>query len=352
MSSRRAAGGATLPGRPSALFFALSSLTAGLFLLLLVVYPERRYHGDPIATWHRDYESGRGKIEWNRHDAEAHHRKLLRARRSLLPSSDVRKRCEQVLLDGVADGVEFTHVDAFVFHNLFKPLIVPGIYVQIGRREPTTSGGGEGSNTAFFDVCLGWKGVLVTIQDDDKDVSRDHRLRSYRKMKVITSTSTKRSGGTSSARNQSEIAPFVSLQAIFRDNVEVLGDFGMKPGYVAVDLEGEELVRMVGCGHIVPLTREPYFQVWSIRTDRLTAQQLRLVDAAMLLGGYAKITSILGVDQRFNEDVYVLAPNAKNLVARTLPQHRCNNGAVCSLASVLKQSSDSSLSKLINCQAN
>jgi hypothetical protein len=48
-----------------------------------------------------------------------------------------------------------------LFHNYFKHLGAQyrGVYVDVGSNHPT-----ELSNTAFFDKCLGWRGVCIEPQ--------------------------------------------------------------------------------------------------------------------------------------------------------------------------------------------
>ena len=73
--------------------------------------------------------------------------------------SDIFKVCESVINEGIdgnyGNGWSQQKQDQFVYLNFFKGQ-TDGIYVDIGANQPFTI-----SNSAFFDVCLGWKGICV-----------------------------------------------------------------------------------------------------------------------------------------------------------------------------------------------
>ena len=48
----------------------------------------------------------------------------------------------------------------YIYHNFFKGKIKNGVYLDVGSHKPTHL-----SNTAFFDICLGWHGVCVEPTD-------------------------------------------------------------------------------------------------------------------------------------------------------------------------------------------
>jgi hypothetical protein len=71
-------------------------------------------------------------------------------------------RCEQFIF-GPPDQPFLAQFfqDWFLFHNFFKHLGAQyrGVYVDVGANHPT-----EFSNSAFFDKCLGWRGVCIEPQ--------------------------------------------------------------------------------------------------------------------------------------------------------------------------------------------
>ena len=74
-----------------------------------------------------------------------------------------RARCAAVLLGSNGTGYAQAFQDWLLFRNFFheKLLSSPteGVYVDIG-----TNGALEISNTAFFDLCLGWRGLCFEPQ--------------------------------------------------------------------------------------------------------------------------------------------------------------------------------------------
>jgi len=72
-------------------------------------------------------------------------------------------------------GMGQWHQDWFVYQNFFKHYKTPGTYVDIGAMDPFTL-----SNTATFDRCLNWTGVVI-----EPNLHSVERLRSYRSAHVV-----------------------------------------------------------------------------------------------------------------------------------------------------------------------
>jgi FkbM family methyltransferase len=65
-----------------------------------------------------------------------------------------RDRCAAVLLGSNRSGFSQVWQDWFLYRNFFHDLDRPGTYVDVGTNNPLHL-----SNTAFFDLCLGWRGL-------------------------------------------------------------------------------------------------------------------------------------------------------------------------------------------------
>jgi len=60
--------------------------------------------------------------------------------------------------------------DTFIFHNFLKARGNHGVYVDVGAYDPL-----EISNTAFFYLCLGWKGLCIELNPLSRSDFEKHR---------------------------------------------------------------------------------------------------------------------------------------------------------------------------------
>mmetsp|Transcript_28708 Transcript_28708/g.69987 ORF Transcript_28708/g.69987 Transcript_28708/m.69987 type:complete len:402 (-) Transcript_28708:304-1509(-) len=91
-----------------------------------------------------------------------------------------KSRCEETISDRIPTGKAsvvkgFSQVkgDYLAFHTFFKNRTAPGIYLEIGAYHPI-----QLSNSAFFDICLGWHGICVEPDPSKLDVWNNARERS------------------------------------------------------------------------------------------------------------------------------------------------------------------------------
>ena len=76
------------------------------------------------------------------------------------------------------------NMDVFIFHNFVKAHAGrgQGVYVDVGAYEPL-----EISNTAFFDLCLGWKGLCIDMLGNSDTLDAFAAQRSCRFVKECVS---------------------------------------------------------------------------------------------------------------------------------------------------------------------
>jgi FkbM family methyltransferase len=79
------------------------------------------------------------------------------ARLIVAKDPDVRAMCHTLVENGHSVWSQMNQ-DTFVFHNYLVSRGNTGVYVDVGAHDPL-----EISNTAFFDLCLGWKGLCIEM---------------------------------------------------------------------------------------------------------------------------------------------------------------------------------------------
>jgi hypothetical protein len=253
-----------------------------------------------------------------------------------------REKCRAVL-QGL-EGFGIAKQDMLMFHKFFKPLMEPGAYLQIGAgKDPV-----EGSSTFFFDVCLGWRGIVV-----EPDPVFKEKYASHRSARVITNCLSSRDsfvsflgrfGSNMATGGSKQAEQCTTLERILTENPDILGledlfgKWGSNLNLVTIDMEGYDVTKFLSCTNLKGLlSTTAKIQVWTIRTSSLSAPQLRALDAAMLFAGFAKVTPNLNEDRSFFEDIYVLMPNAAGDTAYFLSQHRCKGGRnACALSQIMK----------------
>ena len=105
----------------------------------------------PCDSWH---EAAFSRVTPKLWEASLEH---VDARLAHVPAED-RKRCENVLRAAPQPGFAQAWQDWILYRNFFANQS-EGLYLDIGSNEAITI-----SNTAFFDVCLGWRGVCFEPQ--------------------------------------------------------------------------------------------------------------------------------------------------------------------------------------------
>ena len=265
-----------------------------------------------------------------------------RARTAHVADAALRARCIGVLTGKLERFTSQYGQDAFVFANFVarRGLHAAGVYLDLGANDPIRI-----SNTAFFDICLGWRGVCVEPNPAYAEAfaqKRTCRLVPH----CLSLTNFERVGFNFQDgvmghvdSNSRENATCFTLEHVLRTNADILGApdergaLGSALNYVSFDVEGAE-GPLIACTDLFALfSSRPAWQAWTVETLYLAAAPYRAVDAAMALAGYAKHTALFRDDGTFHDDVYVMRrPRPR------VPAHmQCANGSnSCSLARVMK----------------
>jgi len=264
-----------------------------------------------------------------------------RARTAHVTDAALRARCVGVLMGKQERFTSQYGQDALVFANFVarRRLHVPGVYLDLGANDPLRL-----SNTAFFDLCLGWRGVCVEPNPAYAEAyaqKRTCRLVPH----CLSLTNFERVGfnfkgamGHVDSRS-TENATCITLEHVLRTNADILGApdergaLASALNFVSFDVEGAE-APLIACTDLFALfSSRPAWQAWTVETLHLESGPYRAVDAAMALAGYVKHTALFRDDGTFHDDVYVMRrPRPR------VPAHmRCANGnASCALAHVMK----------------
>ena len=73
---------------------------------------------------------------------------------------DIRAGCQQFIQHRLSPWAQYEQ-DTFIWHNYLRQLGNNGTYVDVGAYDPLFL-----SNTAFLDLCLGWTGICVEMNDE------------------------------------------------------------------------------------------------------------------------------------------------------------------------------------------
>lgn len=89
------------------------------------------------------------------------------------------RQCKQIIEGfsgksrGASRGFSQVKADFIAFHTFFLNRTTPGVYLEIGAYHPTKL-----SNSAFFDICLGWHGICVEPDPTKKETWDNAKERS------------------------------------------------------------------------------------------------------------------------------------------------------------------------------
>lgn len=262
---------------------------------------------------------------------------------------EIRAKCYDILANKASFSTSMQ--DAFTFHTFFKQMMEPGVYLDIGPTEATT-----GSNTYFFDACLGWKGVVIELEPsvqakfetsgrtakvvDACIAPKDETKGLYGRQGFMSYVPYAQASTLQLGEGQSSKTCY-SFRRILTENAAILGEpdeegrWGSNINYVAMRLD-ERAAFLLGCSDIKGVfSAKPAVQLWSIETKTLSGEALRTVDASMMLAGYVKALPSFDQDRTFLADIYVMMRDIIADGSRLSAQHRCPSFSTCILADIM-----------------
>eukprot|EP00966_Prymnesium_polylepis_P035264 819416-Prymnesium_polylepis.1 len=212
-----------------------------------------------------------------------------------------RARCENVLRGKDGRGWSQAWQDWMIYRNFFAGQ-TQGVYLDIGTNEALTI-----SNTAFFDLCLGWQGICFEPQ------SQYHaEIRNQRKCKLVPQcvmgrrTTVAVEGGAGHSAKFSTAATAAASTATRRTCVGVLDEIANARFHsttidlISIDIEGAEPY-VLSC---FPWDRL-HVRLVLIETNHLNQRE---VDAFFSKIGYANVATMLQTDGSFLDNLYMRLP--------------------------------------------
>jgi len=127
-----------------------------MFLFHAYFFLSSNLPGKPLAEARHMFTDLSGSKAYQTSELEGMYRKWLRDFTAARP--EMQEYCKNILMTGEGSSSQFGQ-DLFMFFNLYKywpALNLTGFYVDSGANNAV-----ELSNSYFFDVCLGWKGLCV-----------------------------------------------------------------------------------------------------------------------------------------------------------------------------------------------
>ncbi len=213
-------------------------------------------------------------------------------------------KCEQFIFADAPFTAQFQQ-DWFLFHNFFKHLGAgyKGTYVDVGSNDPFKL-----SNTAFFDKCLGWRGVCVEPQPEYATATRLQRSCQFFPNCVWNSRKSvdmKAQGAASHVLNSMESSQMrmmqdpdhqlVPVQCLPLQNILVQAHV-QTIDFLSVDIEGSEMEAMTS----FPFNR---FNIRVMMVETIHLPDPRQFDLMTQLGGFNKVAN-LGVDDIYERKVF------------------------------------------------
>ena len=228
-----------------------------------------------------------------------------------VPAAEHRRLCHNVLSGSNEPGFSQAWQDWFMYRNLFAGQR-SGLYVDIGTNDALAI-----SNTAFFDVCLGWAGVCFEPRSAYHGAilqKRSCRLSQHCVLGQAANVTMSREG-TNLGRVTEATNDAASTHSCvrFSDEIARLGFSGRTIDLLSIDIEGSES-SVLRC---MPW-KEVDIRVVLIETNRVT--NLAEIDLFFHNHGYLNIASlVLGDGMGLLDNIYVKIPGGPLITPRGKP---------------------------------
>lgn len=222
-----------------------------------------------------------------------------------------KRRCEGVLRGANRRGFSQAWQDWILYRNFFAGR-TDGLYVDIGTNDPL-----QISNSAFFDLCLGWKGVCFEPQKRYHKAIRGKRtcalvprcvLGKAANVTVASEgggfTVRQASGGGASTAGSSSGGGGgggASGHMTCVGMAEALGSValhGRSIDMLTIDIEGSE-------PHVLRCMPFDKLDIRLVLIETNKVRDMRAVDAFFAQHGYANVATLLQTDRSWLDNVYV-----------------------------------------------
>ena len=210
---------------------------------------------------------------------------------------EFRTRCGNVLRGSGQPGFSQAWQDWMLWRNFFAGRRKRGVYLDIGTNRAITI-----SNTAFFDVCLGWTGVCFEPQQQYHDEIRARRNCTLVPHCVLGQPATvvsSNKGSQMTLTKASSTTPASSaLQCVgIQQELTRLQLHGQAIDFLSIDIEGNE-PSVLRC-----------FPWEKLQVDMVLIEtnhhDLRLVDTFFNAHGYANAATMLQVSVKNGQHVWL-----------------------------------------------
>lgn len=222
-----------------------------------------------------------------------------------------KRRCEGVLRGANRRGFSQAWQDWILYRNFFAGR-TDGLYVDIGTNDPL-----QISNSAFLDLCLGWKGVCFEPQPRYHKAIRGKRTCALVPRCVLGKAANvtvasegggfqvrQASGGGASTAGSSRGGGgggVASGQMTCVGMAEALGSValhGRSIDMLTIDIEGSE-------PHVLRCMPFDQLDIRLVLIETNKVRDMRAVDAFFAQHGYANVATLLQTDRDWLDNVYV-----------------------------------------------
>lgn len=207
-----------------------------------------------------------------------------------------KRRCEGVLRGANRRGFSQAWQDWILYRNFFAGR-TDGLYVDIGTNDPL-----QISNSAFFDLCLGWKGVCFEPQKRYHKAIRGKRTCALVPRCVLgkaANVTVASEGGGFEVRQAS--GGGASGQMTCVGMAEALGSVALHNRSIdmlTIDIEGSE-------PHVLRCMPFDKLDIRLVLIETNKVRDMRAVDAFFAQHGYANVATLLQTDRSWLDNVYV-----------------------------------------------
>jgi len=239
-----------------------------------------------------------------------------------------KRRCEGVLRGANRRGFSQAWQDWILYRNFFAGR-TDGLYVDIGTNDPL-----QISNSAFFDLCLGWKGICFEPQKIYHKAIRGKRTCALVPRCVLGKAANVPvasagggfqvrqaggGGGGGGASGQMTCVGMVeALDSVTLHNRSI--------DMLTIDIEGSE-------PHVLRCMPFDQLDIRLVLIETNKVRDMRAVDAFFAQHGYANVATLLQTDRNWLDNVYVRMARklvvpaiAGNCTAEERAQTDCHGG--------------------------
>ena len=222
-----------------------------------------------------------------------------------------RRRCANVLRGEAAPGFSQAWQDWLLYRNFFAGRS-DGLYLDIGTNDAIHI-----SNTAFFDLCLGWRGVCFEPQ-----AKYHERIRAERNCTLVphcvlgraANVSAAGSGGSMALTPTSAAGGDASMSCIgMRETLRALGLHGQRVDLLSIDIEGSE-------PSVLRCLPWELLDIAMVLIETNKVADMRLLDTFFSAHGYANGLTLLYKDGRPLDNLYIKLPGGKLVGPRGEPE--------------------------------